>query len=295
MPDTNLLEKLCLVGDHVAGDPSHFMIEHALGAMGVDWRFLSFQPPADRLGEALTGLDALGFRGVRLRGAMQDAAAAGDDGSWKLTERAGRTGRATHLTRHEGVLQADDAAGPAVIEAIAAAVGEAGDPAGKRVLVLGAGGVARSVADVLVERGAGRIAVADRSAEHAAALVLATQQRTASVDANVAVNAVAWEPGWFEAPDGVDWIISTAEWPKEDNEQVAASVAPEMPTSALAIDLGVGSTRAPMLLRLADRGLATLDGLAVLVAETALALEAWTDQAVDRGVLRDAAEEFLGL
>lgn len=295
MPDTNLLEKLCLVGDHVAGDPSHFMIERALGAMGVEWRFLSFQPSEERIGDALAGLDALGFRGVRLRGALQDAAASAEDGPWSLTERCVRTRRATHLTRHGGVLQADDAAGPALIEAIADSLGDDQQAADKCVVLLGAGGLARSVADVLVDQRVAQIAIGDASPERAAALVLATQQRVAHVGADTQVSAAAWEAGWFDAPDRVDWLISTADWPKEENDRVATTVAPEIPAGAIAVDLGVGSSRSPLLLRLADRGVTTLDGIAVLIAETALVLEAWTGAAVDRSVLRDAAEEFLGL
>lgn len=295
MPDTTLLEKLCLVGDNVAGDPTHFMMERALDSMGVEWRFLSFQPPEERIGDALTGLDALGFRGVRLRGALQDAAAQSDQGSWSLTERAVRTGRATHLTRHDGVLQADDASGPALIEAIAASLGADHDPAGKRVVVLGGGGLARSVSDVLISQGATAVAIGDPSPERAAALVLALQERVAKIGSDTEISAAAWEAGWFDAPERIDWLVSTATWPKEENDRVAATVAPEISPGAVAIDLGVGSNRAPLLLRLADRGVITLDGLAVLVAETALALEAWTGAEVDRGVLRDAAEEFLGL
>ncbi|TWT46436.1 shikimate dehydrogenase family protein [Botrimarina hoheduenensis] len=295
MPDSNLLEKLCLVGDAVAGDPSHFMIERALETMGVEWRFLSFEPPVDRIGDALAGLDALGFRGVRLRGVLQDAAAQAEDGSWKLTERAIRTGRATHLTRHDGVLQADDATGPALVEALADTLGEAGDPAGKRVVLLGAGGVARSVADVLIERGVELLAIADRSQQAGPALVLALQERAAAGARPTEVRATAWEPGWFDTPESVDWFISVADWPKNDNDRVAATLAPEMLANQLVVDLGVGSKRAPLLLKAVQRDARILDGLPVLVAETALAIEAWTGESVDREVLRDAAEEFLGL
>jgi shikimate dehydrogenase len=288
---SNLLEKCCLIGESVGGDPTHFMIERAIEDLGLDWRFLSFQTQLPRLAEALAGADALGFAGVRLRGALSDKPA----GVATRTARAKRTGRLTHLTRHDGALQGDDATGPALVEALA----EIGEPAGKRVVVLGAGGDAPSIADVLVERGATLVAIADPSADRAAAVVLAAQtnrSEAAPKDALACeVRTLAWEGDWLELPDHLDWIISTASWPKSDNQRVAKSLAPELDASHVVIDLGIGSNRSPLHLAAEGRGARVIDALPVLIAETALAVEAWTGLEVDREVLRDAAEEFLGV
>lgn len=288
---SNLLEKCCLVGPSVGGDPTHFMVERALEDLGLDWRFLSFETTAERLEEALAGVDALGLRGVRLRGDFASKPA----GVATRTERSKRTGRVTHLTRHDGALQGDDATGPALVEALSSH----DEPAGKRVLLLGAGGAAPSVVDVLVERGAALVAVADESAERAAAVVLGAQtQRSEAAKADALatdVRPLAWESDWIDAPDGVDWIVSTASWPKDQNDRVAKQIAPEFHDGQLLIDLAVGSNRSPIQLAAESRGATVIDGLPILVAEVALAVEAWTGLEVDRGVLRDAAEEFLGV
>ncbi|QDT70425.1 Shikimate dehydrogenase [Planctomycetes bacterium MalM25] len=288
---SNLLEKCCLVGDAVGGDPTHFMIEAALADLGLDWRFLSFQTAEDRLAEALAGLDALGLVGVRLRGPFADKPA----GIETLTSRAKRTGRLTHLTRHEERLQGDDATGPALIEALA----EVGEPEGKRVVVLGAGGAAPSLVDVLVECGAASVAVADASADRAAAVVLTAQTNPSDAAPSDALatetRTLTWEGDWIELPEGTDWIISTASWPKEENERVAATLAPELHAGQAVIDLAIGSNRSPLQLAALSRDATLIDGLPILLAETALAVEAWTNLEVDRAVLRDAAEEFLGV
>ncbi|MEO0530041.1 MAG: hypothetical protein AAF266_05605 [Planctomycetota bacterium] len=288
---SNLLEKCCLVGESVGGDPTHFMIDRALADLDLDWRFLSFEVEQDRLADALAGADALGFRGVRLRKSLADK----PPSVASRTARAKRTGRLTHLTRHEGVLQGDDATGPALIEALA----EVGEPAGKRVVLLGAGGQAPSLADVLVEQGATLVAVADPSADRAAAVVLGAQQSrsdAAPTDALATeLRTLQWEGDWLDLPDGIDWILSTASWPKRDNERVAQTIAPELSDSQLVVDLGIGSNRSPLQLAAEGRGVKVVEGLPVLVAETALAIEAWTGVEVDRTVLSDAAEEFLGV
>ena len=288
MSDSSLLEKCCLIGPSVSGDPTHFVIERAFEQLGLDWRFLSFEIDEQRLAEALRGLDALGFRGVRLLGGFRDF---GEAASQK-TDRARRTGRVSHLTRHEGVLLGDDSTGPALIEAI-------GDPLGKRVVVLGAGGAGPSIADVMAERGAKSVAIADPSADRAAALVLALKQRyqhpVQEGALPVETTTLGWEENWIELPERVDWIVSTASWPKEENERVSAALQPELNESQLVVDLGVGSSRSPLLLAAEEQGAKTVDGLPVLVGEIALAIEAWGGGEVDRGELRDAGEEFLGV
>lgn len=306
MPDPYLREKCCLIGETVGGDPTHFMIARALDTLGLDWRFLSFEVPEERLADAMVGVDALGLLGVRLIGRRRDGFAAIAD-RVDATGRAQRTGRATHLTRHDGRLQADDASGPALIEAMHAI----GDARGKRVALVGAEGVGASLADVLIEQGVASLAIADLSDAEAMRLVeraeawarrpqpVATGAPAGDVSPpaarGVTISRLAWEKGWIEVPDSVDWIVATACWPKEMNAKVVDALAPELHDGHVVVDLAIGSNRSPLLLAAEDRGAATLDGLPILVAETALALEAWTGEAVDRVVLRDAAEEFLGV
>lgn len=292
---SNLLEKCCLVGDSVGGDPTHFMVEAVLADLELDWRFLSFQTTEERVGEALTGLDALGMTGVRLRGPFSDK----PNEITNRTGRATRTGRLTHLTRHDGVLQGDDATGPALVEALAGALGDSGDPSGKRVVLLGAGGAGPSIADVLIECGAALVGVADPSPDRAAAVVLNAQTQASEAAPRDAlaseVKTLTWGGDWIEVPEGIDWIISTAAWPKSENQAVAETLGPELNDSQVVIDFAIGSNRSPLQLAALSRGATLVDGLPILVAETALVIEAWTGMEVDRAILRDAAEEFLGV
>lgn len=278
------------------------MIDRAIQSLGLDWRYLSFEIAQDRLADALTGVDVLGLRGVILHGDFRNQGTAAKS----QTERSARTGRLTHLTRHGETLQGDDATGPALIEALQTELGASGNPEGKRVVLLGAEGAGPSVADVLIERGVKSLAIADMSAERAAALVLTLRTRmeelaTTSDDADKPTVAPAkiepmhWDSSWIDLPEETDWIISTASWPKEENQQVAQTLSPELVEGQLMIDLGIGSSRSPLLLTAEEKGLKTIDGLPILVAETALALEAWSNEIVDRTTVGEAAEEFLGV
>ncbi len=272
------------------------MLDRAMRDLGLDWRYLSFEVPHERLAEALTGVDALGLRGVRLLGNYCNEGKAAPS----RTERAKRTGRLTHLTRHDGKLQGDDATGPALIEALGTKFQEEGSPNGKQIALLGAGGCSASLADVLVEQRAKSIYIADKNSERSAALVLATREFASQItleegEEPTQVEQLGWESNWFELPEGIDWIISTATWPKEENQKIAEQVAAELNEGQLLVDMGIGSNRSPLLLLAEHQGLKLLDGVAVMVAETALAFEAWTGQSIDREPMRDSAEEFLGI
>ena len=272
------------------------MIDRAMRELGLDWRYLSFEVPHERLTEALTGVDALGLRGVRLLGnyCNEGKAAPG------RTERTKRTGRITHLTRHDGELQGDDCTGPALIEALGTKFGESVSPRGKQIIILGADGCAASVIDVLVEQQASKIYVADKNPERSAALVLAArefaeQAKLEEGEEPTQVEQLNRDSNWLELPEASDWIISTASWPKEENQTVADQISTELQEGQLLVDMGVGSSRSPLLLVAEHQGLKILDGVSIMVAETALALEAWTGESIDREPLRDSAEEFLGI
>ena len=209
-------------------------------------------------------------------------------------------GRITHLTRHDGELQGDDCTGPALIEALGTRFGESVSPRGKQIIILGADGCAASVIDVLVEQQASTIYVADKNPERSAALVLAArefaeQAKLEEGEEPTQVEQLNRDSNWLELPEASDWIISTASWPKEENQTVADQISTELQEGQLLVDMGVGSSRSPLLLVAEHQGLKILDGVSIMVAETALALEAWTGESIDREPLRDSAEEFLGI
>ena len=51
------------MGQPVAGNPTQYMMEKAFAAAGLDWRYLTFEVPPERLADAMIGFRALGFRG----------------------------------------------------------------------------------------------------------------------------------------------------------------------------------------------------------------------------------------
>src|SRR5215831_10703345 len=64
MPSTSSQEFVCCLGQPVSGNPTQYMMEKAFVAAGLDWKYLTFEVPADKLADAMKGLRALGFKGA---------------------------------------------------------------------------------------------------------------------------------------------------------------------------------------------------------------------------------------
>ena len=124
---------LALLACPVGGNPTQYMIEKAVAHHDLDWRYLTFEVTAEELGDAVRGLRALGFRGADSWPAAQTGGclAAGSH------ERHGRDDRRgqSRLAARKNALVGENTEGKGVVEAIRATL----DPAGKTVVLLGAG------------------------------------------------------------------------------------------------------------------------------------------------------------
>ncbi|HEU5328294.1 MAG TPA: shikimate dehydrogenase [Thermomicrobiales bacterium] len=150
-----------------------------------------------------------------------------------------------------------------------------------RVTVLGAGGAARAVAIALLEAGVPGITLVNRTP--ARAVALAASLNDPRVDTLPLSDR--WVGGALAHADllvnatGVGW--------HSDVPPLAPELLDRLPAHALVYDL---TYRHTALLRQAEaRGLATLDGLPMLVEQGALALELWTGREAPRPVMFAAA------
>lgn len=66
MEESAIPSLLGVIGHPIAGYPMQFVMEQALQAAGLEWRFLSFDVPPERLEDAFRGIDALGFQGISI-------------------------------------------------------------------------------------------------------------------------------------------------------------------------------------------------------------------------------------
>ena len=64
VPTSFLSELIALFGQPVAENPTQYMQEKAFEALGLPWRYITMEVPAERLPDAVRGLRAMNFAGA---------------------------------------------------------------------------------------------------------------------------------------------------------------------------------------------------------------------------------------
>jgi shikimate dehydrogenase len=239
----------------------------ALAALGLeDWRYLRLPLPPELFAETVRALPAAGFRGINVTIPHKEAALGL---ATEATATARAIGAANTLTFDPatGAIHADNTDAPALLEVIPDTHG----PAGRRALVLGAGGAARAAVHALLSAGAADVAVLNRTRARAERLVAdlgGGRVVDEPVRADIVVNATSVGLTGFKAlPLPADTVD-------------AGSCVVDMVYRA-------GGTR---LLEVAtQRGAIGVDGLEILVAQGAASLERWTGRPAPRDAMRSAA------
>jgi shikimate dehydrogenase len=256
-----------VIGDPVAHSRSPAMHNAAFEALGLDWVYVAF--PVGRGGgaAAVRGIRELGLAGLNVTMPHKaDAATACDD----LTPAAAALSAVnTVVVDQDGALIGHSTDGAGFLRAL----GDEGvDVAGRRCLVVGAGGAARAIAHALGDAGADVTVGARRKdqARSAAALVhggTAVTLEDASVEGfDVVVNAT---------PLGMD-----GEAPPFDPARLGAG--------QFVYDT-VYPRETPLLAEARARGARVAGGLGMLVHQGALAFELWTGRVPPLEVMRAAA------
>ncbi|MFM8379553.1 MAG: shikimate dehydrogenase family protein [Planctomycetia bacterium] len=273
MTSPALQEIIALLGCPAAGNPAQYLHERALAEAALDWRFLTLDVAPERIGAALAGIDAMGFRGCVLSGPLRGHAAphvatlspaATFSRAVSLVERQ-PTGLVGHMTDGRGLL-----------EALRSHI----DPTGTRILLLGAGPAARAAALELSLFRAAEILVCNRTADHAADLV----EALSAID-GVAATALPWQPE-IAVPDQVDIVISAV--PAE-----AAPALAGLRKDLVVADFALVSQPAPVVAAAQKHGACTIDGLEIHCEKTAIDFHTWTGIDPDTDLLRELLDEYL--
>jgi shikimate dehydrogenase len=265
---------VALFGAPAAGNPAQYLFERAIEAAGLDCRFISCEVEPGRLGEALTGAEAMGFRGCLLAGglraavlpAVEPSAAAAFAEAASLLERGSR-GWLGHMTDGRGL-----------VEALRTHV----DPAGRRVVLLGAGPTARAIALELALAGAAGLVICDPDAMRAADLVAAVTALDVTADA---------VPGDWPAiviPADAGIVISTPR-----GAGVAPPVFADLRPDLVVAEMTLAAEPAAVGRQALAAGACLVDGLEIHAARVGIDFLQLTGTPADPDVLREALDEFL--
>ncbi len=271
-----------MLSDTPGGDPTQYMVEKALAQHELDWRYLTFEVLPENLGDAVRGIRALGFRGAHCASHHRRPVLALLD---RQSETVERVGAANVILREDSQLIGENTEGRGLLDSLL----RIDDPAGKRVVLLGAGRAARAVAVELAAAGIAHLAVVNRTelhARHVADLV--------SEEFDTEATASAWTDN-YRLPPETDLLVHATTL-GDDDPMAALPLELESlaPTTRVA-DLTRATPKTWLLREAAERGCQVIDGLGIYVNQVAEAVRLWTGVLPETGVMREAAEEFLEL
>ena len=261
--------RLGVLGWPVAHSRSPAMHNAALIAVGLHgWRYQLLPVPPELLDETVPSLRRAGFRGANVTIPHKPAALAL---ATDRTERAAAIGAANTLTFEPGGEIVDDNTdAPALMAALPF------DARGRTALVLGAGGSARAVVWALAGAGARDVLIWNRSPQRARGLAdelgaTALENGQPAPEADVLVNCTS------VGLDGGDPF------------QALPVTADGLADYGCVVDLVYTAASTRLIDAAAQRGIATVDGLEILVGQGALSFERFTDRPAPVDVMRAAA------
>jgi shikimate dehydrogenase len=271
-------ELVGVFGHPVAENPTIVMIEAAFKELGLNWRYLTIEVyPAD-LADAFRGLRAFNMRGINLTIPHKVAVLSLLD---EITPAATIIGAVNTVCRDGDRLRGENTDGKGFLRALRddAQV----DPAGKRVVLLGAGGAARAIAVELALAGAAHISIVNRSAERARALATLLAEKTPA-----ASEFTPWQ-GDYAVPAGTDILVNaTSIGLYPDVEARPAIDYATIAAGMTVCDVIVNPPNTRFLSEAARRGAQAIDGLGMLVYQGAIGFKLWTGHDAPVDVMRRA-------
>jgi shikimate dehydrogenase len=280
--------KTCgLIGDPVEHSMSPVMQNAAFKELGLDFVYLPFQVKPEHLAEAVAGLKALNVRGFNVTIPHKIAVLLLLDSIDPLAEKIGAVNTVLNT---DGLLRGFNTDA----EGFYRALEEHGvNPQGKKVAVLGAGGAARAVSYILVEKGA-RVTVINRREHLAHAQDISVMiSKAFGKGLGQPVNVVALD-NLEEGLRGVDILVNTTSvgmWPHSGDSLVPAALLKEIP---VVFDIVYNPVITCLLKEAAQTGAKTISGVDMLAWQGALAFEKWTGRPAPLDLMRRQILKTLG-
>jgi shikimate dehydrogenase len=252
----------------------------AFSATGLDWVYVAFEVPDGHGAGAVEAMRTLGLGGLSVtmphKGSVHDAV---ED----RTPVAADLGAVNCVFRRGDLLVGDNTDGAGFLDALQ--IDEGVTTAGRRCVVVGAGGAGRAVVRALAGAGAAEVVVVNRSpapAQRAAVLAGACGRVGGGADvasADLVVNAT---------PIGMDGTGPS------DGERASLPLDPGLlHAGQVVVDLIYHPETTPLLSAARERGATAVNGLGMLVHQAAHAFRRWTGEEAPLAQMRDATRREL--
>lgn len=273
-----------LVGSFSKGsatNPTVAMIEAAFRHHGLDWRYINCEVEPEALGDAVRGARAMGWRGFNCSIPHKVAVIDHLDG---LGESAAIMGAVNCAVMRNGKFIGENTDGKGFLKSLREVI----DPAGKAVVMFGAGGAARAIGVELALAGAKSITVVNRSPARGEPLVRLLDDRTPAKAALVTWNST------YTVPAGTDIVVNATSIGLGNGDQPLDIDVATLRPGMVVCDVIVDPPDTRFLRDARARGCTAVDGLGMLVNQGVISIKYWTGFDADPGSLRASLARIFG-
>ncbi len=274
-------EIVAVFGQPVAGNPTQYMMEKAFAQVGLDWRYLTLEVAPENLGDAIRGMRAMGFRGCNLTIPHKVEVIQYLD---RTSDAATLMGAVNCVNRVGDELVGENTDGKGFVQSLK----ELCDPAGKNVVILGAGGAARAIAVEVALASAAVMTIVNRNESRGQELAALINDQV-----KVPTQFVRWEGDYKVSPEA-EVIINATSIGLGDGAARVPLAVDTLESDMIVADVIFNPPETRLLRDAKARGCQTLDGLGMLVNQAVIGFHIWTGKDADPNVMREALEEFLG-
>lgn len=277
MDITGKTSVLGIIGCPVTHSLSPLMQNAALEAMGLNWIYVPFPVREEDLPRAVMGLKTLGVIGFNVTIPHKTAIIPLLD---RITPEAALMGAVNTVKREGDEFVGYNTDGAGFIKSLREDLGF--DPAGRRILVLGAGGAARAAVASLSKAGAAVVSIANRNsgrgeklAGEFSAVFSGTQFAAKSLDISLFNSEV----------QNFDLLVNTTSVGMGESAFDGLDIS-RMKQTASVYDMVYAPWETPLLAEARRAGLSCANGIGMLVAQGECALSIWSGMEPPTGVMR---------
>ena len=271
-------------GSPVAENPTVLMMEAGYKALGLDnWKYLTLEVPPENLKEAISSLRTFNMKGIHLTIPHKVSVLEYLD---EISSTAKTMGAVNTVMNIDGKLVGENTDGKGFMESLKKDAKV--NPAGKNIVILGAGGAARAISVELAFANVDSITIINRSTKRGEELAQLLFESS-----NVTVDFLPWD-NLLSLPSDVDILVQATSIGLYPNKEKPSINYDSLKPGILACDVIPNPPQTEFLQEANSVGAKTLDGLGMLVYQGALALTMWTGKEAPIKEMKEALSGFFG-
>lgn len=273
-----------IFGDPVEHTLSPTMHNAGFQALGLDMAYVPFHVRAHSLKEAVEGIRAMNMKGMNITIPHKEAVLEYLDDA---DEHARDIGAVNSIVNRDGRLIGYNTDGPGYLLSLREETGFT--PKDKSIVILGAGGAARSIFYTVLGGKPSKVTIANRTPKRAEELAGEFTMKFRGVK----IAAASLEAGPIsEALRDADLLVNTTSLGMMGKSEVELPFE-TLPSTAIVSDIVYRPLETGLLLKAREHGLRTHNGVGMLVRQGAITFELWTGRKAPLEVMRRAVLESI--